>query len=402
MLQITRYVALDVHKQYILAAAIDAHQCVILKPCRVSIETFPDWVTQTLQATDAVVLEATGSVWDLVDLLVPVVGDVKVAHPALVQLIAAARVKTDVRDALHLARLLQAGLIPEVWIPPKPIRDLRALITHRERLVRQRAQARNRLQSLLQAHRIVPAVKQPYSAAQRSWWDQLSLSPVEALRVEQDLSIMQAVDALVERIYQELQRLSVDALWAEDIPYLMQIPGFGLITSMTVFAAIGDITRFASAKKLVGYSGLGASVHASGQTYRTGQVTKQGRRELRGALVEAAWMAVQTHPHWREQFERLAARLGRQKAIVAIARKLLVVVWYVLSTHGADRHALAPAVARKLVRWGKRGGELVRQGAPLAEFVRHHLDQLGIGGELEQVAYAGSTLLLPPSRLRSG
>jgi transposase len=107
----------------------------------------------------------------------------------------------------------------------------------------------------------------------------------------------------------------------------MQIPGFGLITSMTAFAAIGDITRFASAKKLVGYSGLGASVHASGQTYRTGQVTKQGRRELRGALVEAAWRAVQTHPHWHEQFERLAGRLGRQKAIVAIARKLLVVVW---------------------------------------------------------------------------
>jgi transposase len=111
MLQITRYVALDVHKQYILAAAIDAHQCVILKPCRVSIETFPDWVTQTLQATDAVVLEATGSVWDLVDLLVPVVAEVKVAHPALVQLIAAARVKTDVRDTLHLARLLHAGWI---------------------------------------------------------------------------------------------------------------------------------------------------------------------------------------------------------------------------------------------------------------------------------------------------
>jgi Transposase len=133
MLQITRYVALDIHKQYILAAAIDAHQCVILKPCRVSIETFPDWVSQTLQATDAVVLEATGSVWDLVDLLVPVVAEVKVAHPALVQLIAAARVKTDVRDTLHLARLLHAGLIPEVWIPPKPIRDLRTLITHRER-----------------------------------------------------------------------------------------------------------------------------------------------------------------------------------------------------------------------------------------------------------------------------
>src|SRR5258706_16106558 len=96
---------------------------------------------------------------------------------------------------------------------------------------------------------------------------------------------------------------------------------------MALLAAMGDISRFPSAKKLVGYSGLGASVHDSGQTHRSGPLTKQGRRELRTVLVEAAWSAVLPHPHWHTEFDRLVPALGTGKAIVAIARKLLVVVW---------------------------------------------------------------------------
>jgi transposase len=119
---------------------------------------------------------------------------------------------------------------------------------------------------------------------------------------------------------------------------------------MTILAAIGEITRFPSAQKLVGYSGLGASVHASGQTEHPGAITKQGRRELRTALIEAAWIAVRQHPYWEAQFERLAARKGAGKAIVAIARKLLVAIWHVLTKHVADCHADPVRVARKLWR----------------------------------------------------
>jgi transposase len=105
------------------------------------------------------------------------------------------------------------------------------------------------------------------------------------------------------------------------VPYLLQLPGIGLITAMTILSAIGQIERFPTAKKLVGYAGLGAKVHPSGQTHRTGGITKQGRRELRRVLIEAAWTAVRYDQHWHEQFERLAYRIGAQKAIVAIARK---------------------------------------------------------------------------------
>ncbi len=144
-----RFVALDVHKQYVMVAAIDATQQVTLSPRKISLEQFDAWAQTHLLPTDAVVLEATTNAWTLYDLLAPLVAQVKVAHPFLVKLIASARVKTDTRDTLHLARFLLAGLIPEVWVPPKPVRELRLLIAHRQRLMRQRTQARNRMYSLL-------------------------------------------------------------------------------------------------------------------------------------------------------------------------------------------------------------------------------------------------------------
>jgi len=143
-----------------------------------------------------------------------------------------------------------------------------------------------------------------------------------------------------------LAHLSVSEPWAHQVIFLIQLPGIGLLTAMTIpstllrtgLSAIGDISRFLTAKKLVGYGGLGARIHASGQTCRSGGITKQGRRELRTAMIEAAWVAVRTHPHWEAQFQRLEKRIGKQKAIVAMARKLLVVVWHVLSEQVADRY----------------------------------------------------------------
>ena len=171
---------------------------------------------------------------------------------------------------------------------------------------------------------------------------------------------------------------------------------------MTILSAIGEISRFPSAKRLVGYSGLGARIHASGQTHQAGSITKRGRPELRAALVEAAWAAVRPSPHWQRRFERLAERIGRAKAIVAIARKLLVIIWHVLSAREADRHADTAAVARRLLRWGATHQLASRLGLSRAAFVRQHLDQLGLGGELDTLVYSdrvihlGSRCLSPP------
>src|SRR6185503_3974961 len=216
------------------------------------------------------------------------------------------------------AKLLAVGMIPPVWVPPVHVRELRALINHRQRLIAQQTRSKNRLRSLLQRHHLIPPDGDLFSEAHRVWWHKLDLNPSEKLRARQDLIILDQLSPLITEVEAEVERLSVTEPWAEQTPYLLQLPGIGLVTAMTILGAIGEIERFPTAKKLVGYAGLGARVHASGQTHRTGGITKQGRRELRAVLVEAAWVAVQTHPYWQAAFARLEVRIGRNKAIVAI------------------------------------------------------------------------------------
>jgi len=182
------------------------------------------------------------------------------------------------------------------------------------------------------------------------------------------------------------------------------VSGINLVSAMTILAAIGEIERFPSAAKLVGYAGLGATVHASGLSYHTGRLTKAGRRELRATMVEAAQTAANTQVHWQAQLARLEPRLGRNKAIVAIARKLLVSVWHVLSRGCADRFAAPPQVARKLMDYTYELGRANRpEGQTTAQAVRAHLDRLGLGADLEQISWGSTkTVKLPPSQQRTG
>jgi transposase len=390
----TRFVALDVHRQYLMVGAVDSQQQVVLAPRRFGFAAFAEWAPVHLTHADAVVFEATSNAWLLYDQLQPLVSEVVVAHPQAVKLIAAARVKTDSRDTIKLASLLAANLIPAVWVPPQEVRELHALVTHRNRLVQQRTQAANRLHSVLQRHNLDPPPGQPFAVHQREWWLALELPLTEKLRVQQDLSLYQTLEGLIQECEAELGRLSTCDPWVKQVPFLVQLPGLGVLSAMRLLAAIGEITRFPSAKHLVGYAGLGASVHQSGETHRGGRITKEGRSDLRGVLVEAAWVAVEHHPHWKAQFERLAARIGKQKAIVAIARKLLVTIWHVLSQQEADCHAQVEAVTRKLLNWISHTGTTPGKKRDRLLLLYDYLDQLGLSEEVEQVNYHGSTYQL--------
>jgi transposase len=380
-----------------MVGAVNAAQEVVLPPRKVSLIEFEAWARKHLRPTDEVVLEATTNAWYLYDLLELLVARVVVCHPPQVKLIAAAFVKTDKKDTMTLAKLLAVGMIPAVWVPPTQVRELRALINHRQRLIAQQTRIKNRLRSLLQRHQVVPPGGELFAAANRPWWLNLDLSVSEKLRARQDLVLLDQLGPLLTEVEAEIERLSVTEPWSDQTPYLLQLPGLGLITAMTILGAIGEIERFPTAKKLVGYAGLGAKVHSSGQTHRTGGITKQGRKELRSVLVEAAWIAVRYDQHWKEQFERLADHIGRQKAIVAIARKLLVIIWHVLTAKVADRKAQPQQVARYFIRWGRQLRVKTTLGIKASEFARQQLDKVGLGQELERVPYGSVTYSLPPS-----
>lgn len=374
-----RFVGLDISKNSVMVAAVDVRQQTVLAPKKIPVLDFPAWAKQHLGSGDAVVLEATTNAWFFHDQLQPLVAEVKVANPVQIKLIAQAKVKTDAKDALNLARLLAANLIPEVWVPPLEVRELRALITHRTQLIRQRTQARNRLHALLMTHQLLPPEGNLFSEQNRSWWTALAVSTTDKLLVQQQFEILAGLAPLLGRLEAEITRLSTAPYWNNQSTFLIQLPGIGILTAMTILSAIGQVSRFASAKALVGYSGLAAGVYASGQVYRTGSITRQGRVELRTALVEAAWIAVEQKGHWQEQFARLSARIGKGKAIVAIARKLLVVIWNVLTKEEADREADETRIGRKFLNWAyelKREG---RQGFSGREFVQKELLRLGLG-----------------------
>jgi transposase len=392
-----RFVGLDVHKHYLIAAAVDPDKNEVLTPRRVLLARLDTWVRKTLTPCDAVVLEMTTNAFQLYDDLLPYVHSVTVVHPPHVALITRAQVMTDKIAAQTLARLHAAGLLPSVWVPPVEIRDHRALVAQRNKMTRLSTQAQNRLHAVLHRHHLLPPAGKPFAPEKHSWWLGLEISELERARVRCDLDTLVFAQAQVAHLEETMAALAVQD---ERVVLLRQLPGVGLITALTLLAAIGDISRFPTDKHLVGYAGLGIRVHDSGLTHRSGRITKTGRRDIRSAMVEVAHTAARTHPHWQQELARLEPRLGKNKAIVAIARKLLVAVWHVLTEGCADHFADAEFVARKLLRHAYRLGRAHRpQGQTPAQYVRQQLDRLGLGQDLTAIRLADRTISLPPSRL---
>jgi transposase len=265
-------------------------------------------------------------------------------------------------------------------------------------MVRLATQAKNRLHAVLHRYHQPPPEGNLFTAEQRAWWLNLPVSAVECTRIASDLDTL----AFAEKQCEHLEQALIPLAAAEArLPLLIQLPGFSLITAMTVLAALGEIERFPDARHLVGYAGFGTAVHDSGMSSRHGGITKAGRRDLRAALVEAAHRAANTHPHWQAELARLEPRLGRNKAIVAIARKLLVSVWYVLSAQTADRFADPERVGRKFMQFTYRLGRANRPaGQSAAAYARGQLDRLSLGADLEKVSWGRTReIALPPSEL---
>jgi hypothetical protein len=240
----------------------------------------------------------------------------------------------------------------------------------------------------------VPDEGSPFAACNRAWWQQLDLSAAQALVVQQDLETIDATESHIRDVDEHLGQLSISSPWHEDTPFLMQLPGLGVVNTMTVLSAIGTVDRFPTPDHLVGYSGLGTRVSQSGETLRSGGISKAGRRELRTALVQAAWVAVRTDPYWRGKFSRLKDRIGAQKAVTAIARKLLVVIWHVLTRREAARHADPQDIARKMLRWATKYRLATSARMSRQEFVSREMDRLGLGHLPIEIRDGGWTLRL--------
>lgn len=393
-----RFIGLDIHKHYLVAVGVNAQKETVYGPRRVSNDQLESWIAKDLRPGDAVTLEMTTNAYAFHDALVGHVQSVTVVHPPHVKLIVKAQVMNDKKAALILAHELADHRLTGVWIPPQEIRDLRALVAQRRKMNSLATTAKNRLHSTLHRHHLkLPEGSQPFEPQQADFWLSLPVTPLERINIRSDWETVVFAERQKALLDEEIARY---AATDDRVPLLVQLPGVGLTTAVTLLAAIGDIHRFPEDKRLVGYAGLGASVHDSGQTTRTGRITKAGRKDIRYAMVQAANHAARSHPFWKREFARLEPRLGRSKAIVAIARRLLVAVWHVLSGECADRHADPVQVARYLFGHAyDLGIANLPDGMSARQFTRYHLDRLGLGKELTHLPWGSKNFKLPPSTL---
>ena len=381
-----RYIGLDIHKKYCVIGGVDREGRVVLPAVRVEHADLEGWLKQELQPSDHVVFESTTNAWHVYDLLEPLVERVIVANPAKVKQIANARVKTDVRDTFILARLLAANLVPEVWVPPVHVREMRQLLSQRRQLVETHTQIVNRMHSVAHRHHLNHERGKRFNEKTTLWQKDKRLSKIEQFQLELEMENHTYIEKQIGRIGKEVAKMSHQKPWAQEMTYLMQLPGFGVITAMTVLAAIGDVQRFNSARHLASYSGLTGGLDQSGTHLVQKGITKEGRKELRWAMVEVAQRAVKSDPYWTRRFQEMEKRMHRNQAIVAIARQLLELVWYLLTRRQPYRHFSQERIAYKYLTWAWQMDETARDGLTRQQFTRYYLMRLGTGHDLQRIA----------------
>src|SRR5512145_56973 len=223
-----RYIGLDIHKKYCVIAGVDREGRVVLHPVRVEHADLEGWLKKKLLSTDHVVIESTTNAWHVYDLLEPLVGRVVVANPIRVKQIAQARVKTDIRDTLILARLLAANLVPDVWVPPAHVREMRQLLSQRRQLVETHTQIVNRMHSVAHRHHLKHERGKRFNEKNTVWQKDHRLSKVEQFQLELEMENRGYIEKQISRIGKEVAKMSHQKPWADSMTYLMQLPGFGV------------------------------------------------------------------------------------------------------------------------------------------------------------------------------
>jgi transposase len=343
-----RYIGLDVHRDFCTVAISEGGPARPAGRIASTPTALGDFAAG-LGAQDRVVLEATGNAWAIAAILAPHAAEVVLAHPRKLRAIAEAKVKTDVLDARILAELLAADLVPRVWRADDTTLALRRLCARRRQIVRQRTRTKNEAHAVLLRNLVRVPLSDLFGPAGRRWLETIELPVDERMTLE---SCLRRVDFLADELGQVERLLAHHALGSDQIRRLMTIPGVDLITAATLVGAIGDVARFPSARHLVGYLGLHPRVRQSGSApARHGRTSKEGSAAARHALVEAAWMATRAPGPLRAFALRVRARRGPNVAAVALARKLCVLAWHLLSRqedYAFARPSLAQSKLRRL------------------------------------------------------
>ncbi|MFI5260104.1 MAG: IS110 family transposase [Candidatus Limnocylindrales bacterium] len=259
--------------------------------------------------------------------------DVAIADAVRAKGLAPLAAKTDRIDARVLAELARRDLVPEIWLPDPEVRAERERARFRLHLIRHRTALKNRIHATLMTFGHPVPVTDLFGVGGRRLLERLAVPEPWATSLLTSLRFVDELTIEIDACERDLRALGVDH---PAIRLLMTVPGVGWILAYTIASEIGDIGRFASPKKLAGYTGLCPLVRQSGGKDRRGPLAKNGPKFLRWALIEAATHAARD-PRYRDRYERTKQRLGRQRgakvARVDLARQLAEAIWHVLTNN---------------------------------------------------------------------
>lgn len=343
-----RAIGMDIHRDFCEVAIFEEgrvtrHPRVPARPA--ALETF----ASSLRPTDIVGLEATGNALAVARLIEPFVARVAIANAAITKRIGCARAKTDQLDARTLAQLLGTGFFPEIWIAEEDTRLARRRISRRTHLVRERTRLKNQIHAVLHRNLVDrPPASDLFGVKGLAWLNAVEL-PVDER--ETVTSCLRQLRFLTDELNQLEKAIAESALDNHDVRLLLTVPGVNLTTAAAFVAAVGDISRFHTPNQLVSYLGLDPTVHQSGlMPARHGSISKQGSASARHALVESAWIVASTPGPLHAFAQRIRARRGHNIATVAVARKLTVLFWHMLTKDDEYAFGRPSLTAQKLRR----------------------------------------------------
>ena len=349
------YVGIDAHKRECHATVLDERGQVVSTmrfPTNLGVltawaKTLPEGLVFAIEASTV----AKRLYWHLQSLGLVV----KMAHPLEVRRRAGTKKKTDAIDSRELAELLRMNRLPEAYVPSPELNERRQLLRYRVDLGKKTNVIKCQVHALLVHNGLTAEVSDLFGVAGRAGMRAAKLPPAQRYLLDGLLAQLELLGHQIEEVEGQLAQLGTQD---PTVQRLMTLPGVDFYSAQVILEEIGDITRFPSEKHLSSYAGLVPRVMQSGDTLRMGRIHKQGPRTLRWILTTCAHAAVKSPGKFQHLFRRLERRIGKGKAIVAVAHRMLEVIFALLARSEAYSEERVERTHQKLVRMRHKAKEL--------------------------------------------
>lgn len=322
------YLGIDLHRNNFTAYGINFKGEKIVEGRYPNSDEAVEKLISSFPHPPETVIEATRNWMWLVDKLSRINCQVKLAHPLKTKAIASAKIKTDKLDAKILCHLLKAEMISSSYVASYQELENREIARGRINLVRDQTKIKNRIKAILAKENLNGSQSDIFGQRGRVWMAKQNLSPAKKMMIGIYLERLDEIKKTLKKIDKIIEK---KAAGFPEVSLLCSIPSIGTTTAFTILAEVGEIKRFPTAHHLSAYLGMVPRLHQSGNHTYYGRITKLGNTYVRWALVQAAHRLVRMNIPWAKRvFQRLSFKGGRKKAIVAVARKLAVVIYHIL------------------------------------------------------------------------